>query len=66
MTRRSLINGSIFTVAIILGVFLINVLIKAACYTLLAMFKYPLQSAGVLAILLLVIVIGEKLLKTKK
>ena len=48
INRRSLVNGFLMIVIIMLGVILVNLIIKAGCYTLLMMFKYPMHSVGVI------------------
>ena len=44
MKRRSLKMATLAIIVVTLGVTLLNLLIKGACYLLLAMFKYPMNS----------------------
>jgi hypothetical protein len=44
MKRRSLKYSAIAITVLVLGVTLINLLIQCACYMLLAMFKYPMNT----------------------
>ena len=44
MKRRSLKMATLAIIVMTLGVTLLNLLIKGACYLLLAMFKYPMNS----------------------
>ena len=59
MKRRSLLNAAIAITVIVLGVTLINVTIKAFCYLLLAMFKYPEWSIVTLAAIAVTIQIAH-------
>ena len=44
MKRRSLKMAALAITALVLGVTLLNLLIKGVCYLLLAMFKYPMNT----------------------
>ena len=66
MQRRSLKMAAIAIVVVTLGVTLLNLLIKGACYLLLAMFKYPMNSLLITIALTGALILGDKIYNNVK
>jgi hypothetical protein len=60
MQRRSLKYSAIGIAVVVLGVTLINLLIQGACYILLAMFKYPVNTLLIMVALMGVLFFVDK------
>jgi len=66
MQRRSLKYSAIGIAVVVLGVTLVNLIIKGLCYLLLAMFKYPMNTLLITVALMGIIFAADKFYNRSK